>query len=111
MEPRSNSVEHRSFKKRIDEFCRQLNLDGEFDWPPAVDRECWDEYDCTPSNKGIAMCSSKIRINTLAKRPISRAEHKNKAVAPNHKFCAVIILKNKIKNKHVHTGASASAGT
>ena len=46
MEPRNNSVEHKSLEERAAEFGGQLNLDGEFDWPPAVGRECWDEYDC-----------------------------------------------------------------
>lgn len=68
MKPRNNGVEHKSLEERAAEFGGQLNLDGEFDWPPTVGRERWDEYD----NE-----------------------------APTHK----------IKNKHVHTGASASADT
>ena len=45
MEPRNNSVEHKSLEEQADKFGGQLNLDGEFDWPPAVGCECWDEYD------------------------------------------------------------------
>ena len=45
MEPKNNGVEHRSLEERATEFDGQLNLDGEFDWPPTVGRERWDEYD------------------------------------------------------------------
>ena len=45
MEPKNNGVEHRSLEERATEFDVQLNLDGEFDWPPTVGQERWDEYD------------------------------------------------------------------
>ena len=45
MEPKNNGVEHRSLEERATEFDGQLNLDGEFDWPPTVGRKRWDEYD------------------------------------------------------------------
>ena len=86
MKPRNNGVEHKSLEERAAEFGGQLNLDGEFDRPPTVGRERWDEYD-------NFLFSLNLRINTIAKHPFSRIEHKNKAVALNHKFCAVIILK------------------
>ena len=49
METGNNSVEHRYFEKRADEFGGQLNLDREFDWPPAVGHERWDKYECETS--------------------------------------------------------------
>ena len=42
---KNNGVEHRSLEERATEFDGQLNLDGEFDWPPTVGRKRWDEYD------------------------------------------------------------------
>ena len=45
MKPRNNGVEHKSLEERAAEFGGQLNLDGEFDRPPTVGRERWDEYD------------------------------------------------------------------
>ena len=45
MEPKNNGVEHKSLEERATEFDGQLNLDGEFDWPPTVGRKRWDEYD------------------------------------------------------------------
>ena len=45
MKPRNNGVEHKSLEERAAEFGEQLNLDGEFDWPPTVGRKRWDEYD------------------------------------------------------------------
>lgn len=44
MKPRNNGVEHKSLEERAAEFGGQLNLDGEFDRPPTVGRERWDEY-------------------------------------------------------------------
>ena len=49
MKSKNNIFEHKSMEELAAKFDGQLNLDGEFDWPPAAGRECWNEYDCETS--------------------------------------------------------------
>lgn len=46
----------------------------------------------------LSLSVSNVGIkNMMTKRSFSQIKHKNKAVAINHKFCAVIIIKIRLK--------------